>query len=323
MEAIFHCNGSSITEGGGSWIGHVWPSIFISFWATHWLFGNIRKYLNSSRQEPYVSESYCTGVLMFWGGPVEPIVKVVFPFLAMTLELWLAHSDGYRRLICPEGEVRAGHFQALFLANWQHAAMYPAFIVSGLVELLSMKLPLPPGTRHVFLAGSFVVESLLMGLHTKHLPLDQVIHLLLVYAMAATAVAVLIEVIYPFSFLATFSRIGCMYLQGSWFFGVAYVMYDPAHIPPWDNASGDMAPVMSIVSLFVAYAVCVLLGMAAVFAAMTTLWSHRGWLQIDVDVGAMADVDETSPSARGTKSVAAAKSQSPKAHVQLKDYRLL
>lgn len=42
-------------------------------------------------------------------------------------------------------------------------------------------------TLQVYLALSFVVEAMLMGLHKKHTPLDRVTHECLFYSMLATA----------------------------------------------------------------------------------------------------------------------------------------
>ena len=45
--------------------------------------------------------------------------QISLPCLAMLLELWLAHSDGYRRLNCPAEASRAGRFDGDNLNNWQ------------------------------------------------------------------------------------------------------------------------------------------------------------------------------------------------------------
>lgn len=45
-----------------------------------------------------------------------------------------------------------GRFETGNLQDWQHSAMYAAFLVSGLVDLIGFYAPagtLPPGTEHV------------------------------------------------------------------------------------------------------------------------------------------------------------------------------
>lgn len=36
--------------------------------------------------------------------------------------------------MCPAGTERAGHFYGSHMGNWQHAAMYPAFILAGVAQ---------------------------------------------------------------------------------------------------------------------------------------------------------------------------------------------
>ena len=51
-----------------------------------------------------------------------------------------------RRLYAADGRFEMGNMQ-----DWQHSAMYSAFMVSGLVDALGFYLPglLPTGTEHV------------------------------------------------------------------------------------------------------------------------------------------------------------------------------
>lgn len=78
----------------------------------------------------------------------------------------------------------------------------------------------------MFLSLAFVCESLLMGLHKKHLPLDVIVHELLVWAMVANALAVLLEAIYPRNFLVSCARIGTTLLQCGWFWAATRMMFE-------------------------------------------------------------------------------------------------
>lgn len=87
-------------------------------WASHWLLGFVRHFHESKRRgAPYCSRAYFS--LLGLPDCLEPAAKVGLPCLAMVLELWLAHSDGYRRLNCPAESSRAGHFDGDNLNNWQ------------------------------------------------------------------------------------------------------------------------------------------------------------------------------------------------------------
>ena len=55
-----------------------------------------------------------------------------------------------------------GRFEQGNLQDWQHAAMYSAFICSGTVDLVGHYMQpgsLPPGTEHVKLSLSSVITS--------------------------------------------------------------------------------------------------------------------------------------------------------------------
>lgn len=54
-----------------------------------------------------------------------------------------------RYLYCPEGTKYAGRFALSHLNNWQHAASYPAIVMSGLVDMAARFVPLPAGTCQV------------------------------------------------------------------------------------------------------------------------------------------------------------------------------
>ena len=55
--------------------------------------------------------------------------------------------------------------------NWQHTSIYPAFVLSGLVDLVAALLaPLPAGASQAVLGCAFGIMALLMNTHEKHEP---------------------------------------------------------------------------------------------------------------------------------------------------------
>ena len=62
---------------------------------------------------------------------VESCCKAFLPMIAISLELYFAHKGGWRTMVCPAGTPRAGHFYGPHMGNWQHASMYPPFILAG------------------------------------------------------------------------------------------------------------------------------------------------------------------------------------------------
>ncbi len=151
------------------------------------------------------------------------------PWLNIALELYLAHIkyDGYKRLICPEGTARAGHIHGNNIGSWQHAYMYPGFIVSGLVDLVHVFVELPRGLPNIFLMMGMATPTLMMFVHNEfHPPIDEMIHSYLFYALFATCSCIAAEALWPSNPLLTTGRIAGTYLQGAWFIAAARLLYE-------------------------------------------------------------------------------------------------
>lgn len=262
----WQCNGEPVMQEGGSWIGHFFPGLVFLIWGLHWLQGTYRVYFASLRAKGGEYRAQTTYSLWRFPAYAESVCKAVFPVLAISLELYFAHRGGYRMLVCPADTERAGHFDGRHLGNWQHAAMYPGFAMAGIVDLVGYSVELPPGTQQAFLSLAFVCEALLMGLHKKHLPLDVMVHSLLVYAMLANAAAVLVEGVYPRNFLVSCARVGTTLLQCGWFWAATRMMFE--NRAAWNDMEGaDMAPVMMAPVFFVGLIVCIICGMLAAYLA--------------------------------------------------------
>lgn len=267
----YECDGSRFTGTGGSYIGHVFPGMVFVIWSTHWMLSIFKSYF---ARGPENYRSRCWHKLFFLEKdiPLEPVVKVVFPLLAMVLELYLAHKGGWRTLICPAGSVRAGHIFSNHIGNWQHAAMYPGFIVSGLVDIVALKFELPDGVQQAYLGLAFFAESFLMGLHVKHEPLDKMVHLLLFGAMLCNCLFVVLEIFFPHNFLVSCGRCAATYLQGSWFIVVADMMFTGRIM--WDVSEGDMAPAMFAPVQFVITNICIICYMILVFIVFLVYYGN-------------------------------------------------
>ncbi|KXZ43715.1 hypothetical protein GPECTOR_82g249 [Gonium pectorale] len=272
---IWMCDGEPLMTEGGSWIGHVLPGVVFILWGLHWMQGIYRNYFNSRRLKGQEYRAQTTHSLWKLPPCSESVCKAFLPCLAISIELFFAHRGGWRTLICPAGTPRAGHVYGPHIGNWQHAAMYPAFILAGIVDLVGMEVELPPGTQQVFLFLAFLCESLLMGLHKKHTPLDIAVHSVLFYTMLATAVFILLEAIHPRNFMLSCGRVAATLLQGTWFFAAAHIMF--THRPAWDEMGGeDMSPAMMVPVVFVGLILLVLVVMFPAYLA-----THAWYLVMD------------------------------------------
>lgn len=257
---MYQCNGEPLMKDGGSWIGHFFPGLVFFIWGLHWLQGTYRAYFASLRTKGVEYRARTTYTLWRFPECSESVLKTIFPLLAISLELYWAHKGGYRNLMCPADTERYGHFDGRHMGNWQHAAMYPAFVVAGIVDLVGYNVELPAGLQQVFLALAFACEGVLMALHKKHTPLDVMVHELLMYAMLSNAGAVLLEAIFPRNFLVSCARIGTTFMQCGWFWAATRMMFEDR--PAWDDMDGqDMAPTMVAPVFFVGLIVVVTLSM--------------------------------------------------------------
>ncbi|KAK9803119.1 hypothetical protein WJX73_006959 [Symbiochloris irregularis] len=255
-----------VAPAHGTWEGHVLPGSFFLIWSTWWLFSNFRLYLRSSTKFPYISRSWYEWPWWVRSVPLEPLFKVVFPFIGINMELWAGHVS-YRRLHDDLGRFQLGNMQ-----DWQHSAMYAAFMVSGIVDLIGhyCHAVLPTGTEHGFLGAALLVEGILFAFHLKGTALDWNLHFLLVLVIMLAAIVTWAEIAQPCSVLMSTLRAQLVMLQGVWFCQIAQILFRPN--AAWDpnyHGSGMFVPVV-----FCMWLLAVLFSTLLVFVA-AKLWFRR------------------------------------------------
>ena len=97
-------------------------------------------------------------------------------------------------------------------------------------------LTLPPGTQHSFLGLAFSIEGAVMVMHTKHHPLDAVVHWLLGMTMLTTAAFVFLEIKAPQTLLVSVGRSGSLMLTGAWLCVMGKMLYTGAVVTVWSAA---------------------------------------------------------------------------------------
>lgn len=153
--------------------GHILPGAVFILWGCYWAYHACIYHVWVSPRRPYRARAWYPLPLPLCR-LAEPILKLVVPLVAVSMELYFDHPDGYRYLYCPAGTRHANRFALTHVNNWQHAAVYPAFLLAGAVDLLSHWVALPPGSSHAVLAVAYAVMAFLMGTHEKHEPQDKV-----------------------------------------------------------------------------------------------------------------------------------------------------
>lgn len=106
--------------------------------------------------------------------------------------------------------------------NQQHITMYSGFMIGSLIEMMiHYGYDMPERLDYVTGALAFFIEGFLFNshLHGKE-PIEQYVHVLLVYAIIGCFLFGMLEFFDPKQVLYTYGRTMFTILQGTWFFHV-------------------------------------------------------------------------------------------------------
>lgn len=263
MEGMQDMPAHDIYKPHGAFLGHVVPGSMFIIWSSWWLFACLRDHILSSPERPYRSKAWFI-LPILPNFPLEPVLKVAGTAIGIIGELWFGQVH-FTYMYNTDGTFNHGHIN-----NWQHAAMYFAYMVSGIVDLAGRYTDLPQDSEQAALAIAFIVEGLLLGFHLKGSPLEIIVHKLLVITIAASALVMLAEIRYPNNVLLTASRSMLVGLQGIWFIQIAYILF--RNKPEWDPHS--MNGTMMVPALYCLYIMLLTLGLLAVYLGLRFALRH-------------------------------------------------
>lgn len=181
-------------EVTGNFAGHAFPGSLFVVWALLWLFDSARS------SPPTIDEPLERGTLL-------PALKVVLPLVGAWLEL-----------------PNSGWFPEDAMLGWQHIAMYVAFALTGVVDLLIRRGPLSHRAGHMAYAAAMLNAGLLFWGHGQHGGVPGAAHTLLAVLFFAAAAVSLLELVLPEWGLA-WIRQGSLLALGSWFLVIGWVLY--------------------------------------------------------------------------------------------------
>ena len=262
-----NCQGVARQGEGGTLIGHVLPGVLFVVWGSWWAYNVcLRCAVMTHNKISFQSRAWYQFPTASKGGRmVEPILKILLPLIALSMELYLDHlSEGFQYLYCPKGTKHEGEFAGDNVNNWQHASSYPAVITSGVLDIVSYSLvPLPPGVQRAFSALWIGIMGFLMFVHEKHEVLDKMVHWLLAVAMFIGFFFQSLEIYAPSSPVVSLGKATSTIFVGAWLIQIGRMMYTGA--PQWTMSRGVgamLAPVffcmmflMICVSVLVLYVV--------------------------------------------------------------------
>jgi hypothetical protein len=265
----------------GAFLGHIVPGAFFILWGVWWLVALFDTFLTTMAfKHKFSSKAWYHaffGPVWLRRIPLEPLIKIFLPFMGILGELWLGHPS-WRTLVAPDGK-----FVVDNINDWQHSAMYLAFCLSGLVDLIGYysQHSVPRGASHAFVSLAFLVQGVLLVFHLKGPAIEIMVHLILVLVIFATFIACIFEGFNKDSILASSLRPLLTLLQGVWWVQTAFIMFvsDPAYDPDY------MGGTMMVPAVFVMHMLWIGVMGVVVLAAMRGLYVKRFGREIDVNSG--------------------------------------
>ncbi|XP_033105790.1 transmembrane protein 45B-like [Anneissia japonica] len=205
----------------GSWLGHTAPGTFFITGAIWWMIQlSYHKYRDNHQAQ-------CRLIRYLSQKPVEGISIVVVALVGVFGENM--HPAPKWRLF----DAVTGDF--VHMNVWQHCTMYVYFGLYGMIKIIGQAyVPKLLKYSTVFLSLAFGIEGLLFYYHVHgHDDLDIHIHMLLVLAAFGCCILAFLEFRFPDEPIYRLTRILFTMVQGTWFWMIGTVLYQPPSGKKW------------------------------------------------------------------------------------------
>jgi hypothetical protein len=178
----------------GNLPGHVLPGLLLLFWSLTWVIA-IRRDSGTARQRP-LERSRAIPFIKILVGPVGVVVHI-------PPSTWSAMSKAMA---------------------WQHASMFVAFSLSGVVDLLVERGRLDVRASLIAFAGAMGIGALLLVGHENPGGLESTSHMLLALTFSCCAATAILELLQPSS-MARWLRSGALLLAALWMLTTSWVLF--------------------------------------------------------------------------------------------------
>ena len=163
--------------------------------------------------------------------PLEPIIKIVLPFIGILVEAFLSVIKDHQGKPHITGSVYHVYLSDGYLNHLdklQHITMYGAFVLSGIVDILTILVKFPHQTSALFLALAFLTEGILFYFHTDGRDAINIqIHFILTLVIGICVLFAFLRTMYATNLLINLGLGFSIFLQGTWFIQVAHFLYPP------------------------------------------------------------------------------------------------
>uniref|UniRef100_A0A8I3P7Z1 Transmembrane protein 45A n=5 Tax=Canis lupus TaxID=9612 RepID=A0A8I3P7Z1_CANLF len=211
----------------GSFKGHALPGTFFIIMGIWWTVKCILKYACKKHKRT----SYLGSKALFQRIEVfEGLIIIGMAITGMIGEQFIPGGPHLALYNYKEG-------QWVELLNWHHFTMYFFFGLLGVANILCFIISsLPTSLTKLMLSNALFVEAFIMYNHTHGRDmLDIFVHQLLVLAIFVTGLIAFLELFIRTSITVELLRTSFIFLQGSWFWQIGFVLYPPSGGPAWDT----------------------------------------------------------------------------------------
>ena len=161
--------------------------------------------------------------------PLEPILKVIVPglgvFVKLFLDVWV-DTDGKSHLVWSHYRVNFVNGTFSDLSNFYHICIYSSFLLSGIVDLVSICGKLPRAVSQLFLCFAFYCETILYSFHILGRdPLNTAAHQFLLIFVISSALFATLRMLNPRNLFINAGFSGSMILQGTQFIQIGWLLY--------------------------------------------------------------------------------------------------
>ena len=253
----------------GSLGGHVITGVFFLIYGSWWILASIWLHISAkfnlkSRRigdDNINSKSYipfCCAPR--W--PVEPVLKIFFSTMGVCMEaFFVTEKNGHVK--AEVWQMYDEHHQFNGLVKLHHITMNCCFIISGIVDLLSLCNQYPKRTSQLFLALAFLVEFIVLYFHiddNRH-ALDILVHIFLIFSVTCCLMFSLLRMWQTTNILINSGLAVGLTLQGTWLIEIGIVVY----AKKW---KGTMNENMFLVACFVWHFMSIIIVMFILYTIM-------------------------------------------------------
>ncbi|XP_041351822.1 transmembrane protein 45B-like [Gigantopelta aegis] len=259
----------------GNFGGHALPGSFFLIFAIWYTVNIFRKYYICRQRNQRFTSCIAYPCFCLCGRlkefPLEGCCKILLISVGLFLEIYTGMRNG----------------QFVAIGNGQHATMFFFFGLTGIMDILvHYRAPLPPDVDYISNILAFAVEGLLFKFHLHgRTDLDVLLHTFLLYIIAASVFSLLLEMRFRHNVLATLARAYLFFLQGTWFWHVGYILYNPvSSAGRWDEENKEQ---MMLATLYFSWHVGAVFVFMLLIGAVIACLYRNGTMVSDEDDIAM------------------------------------